>query len=301
MTPATAPRRVILDTDLGSDVDDVLALAVLLGSPEVDLLGCTTVYGDTRLRSRLTKRFVRLAGRRVTVVPGEAETLANRPVWWAGHEGALHDDLADESVDDDGDAADFLTGEVARAPGQVDVVAVGPLTNIARAIQADPEFARRVRRLWIMGGRFDGTRPEHNIGCDPEAASIVFGSGAPITVTGLEITTTVRLEAGDVAAIAAAGPFGRAMEAEIRQWWRFRESEWNSPHDPVAVLTMLTPELFAFSPDGTVSVTTDGAKPGSTVFTPGAGATRVTTEADGAGVAAEIVRRIVAAAPGHLG
>ncbi|GAA5046828.1 purine nucleosidase [Thermocatellispora tengchongensis] len=293
---STAPRRVVLDTDLGSDVDDVLALAVLLGSPEVDLLGCTTVYGDTALRARLTKRFLRLAGREAPVVPGERETLTGRKVWWAGHEGALFADLDTEPLDDGADAPAYLTAQVAAAPGEIDVVAIGPLTNIARAVQADPGFAGNVRHLWIMGGRFGGAGdPEHNFRSDPEAAAIVFGSGAPITVTGLEVTTTVRLDAADVGRISAAGALGAALEAEIRQWWRFWNTEWNTPHDPITVLTMLVPEMFAFTAYGSVGVTPDGPDAGASAFTAGEGATRVTTGAGPREVAEEIVRRIVTA------
>ncbi|MFG1704371.1 nucleoside hydrolase [Nonomuraea sp. M3C6] len=284
--------RVIFDTDIGSDVDDALALAVLLGSPEVDLLGCTTVYGDTLLRARLAKRLVRLADRSLTVVPGAAKTLTDRPVWWAGHEGRLFADLDTEEVDA-GDAVSYLVEEVSRAPGQVNVVAVGPLTNIARAMTVSPTFARDVRHLWIMGGRFDDAKPEHNLKCDPEAAAIVFDSGAPITVTGLEITTTVRLDGADVSAIAGAGALGEALKAEIEQWWRFWKAEWNSPHDPITVLTMLVPELFEFSPEGRVAIGTDG----SSTFEPGGGRTRISTSAEAGQVAREIVRRIVAAAP----
>ncbi|MEQ4719519.1 nucleoside hydrolase [Nonomuraea sp. B19D2] len=287
----TSTVRVIFDTDIGTDVDDALALAVLLGSPEVDLLGCTTVYGDTRLRARLAKRLARLADRSLTVVPGAGRPLTDRPVWWAGHEGRLFADLDAEQVDQ-GDAAAYLVDQVSRAPGQVDVVAVGPLTNIANAITASPSFARDVRHLWIMGGRFDGPKPEHNLKCDPEAAAIVFGSGAPITVTGLEITTTVRMDAADVAAIAEAGALGKALKAEIEQWWRFWNEEWNNPHDPIAVLTMLVPDLFAVTPEGRVAVGADG----SSTFEEGSGRTRVTTSALTEPVAREIVRRIVAAA-----
>ncbi|MEV4116482.1 nucleoside hydrolase [Nonomuraea sp. NPDC049695] len=283
--------RVIFDTDIGSDVDDALALAVLLGSPEVELAGCTTVYGDTLLRARLAKRLAGLAGRSPAVVPGAVGTLTGRPVWWAGHEGTLFTNLDTERVDD-GDAAAYLVDEVTRAPGQVDVVAVGPLTNIANAITASLSFARDVRHLWIMGGRFDGPRPEHNLKSDPEAAAIVFGSGAPITVTGLEITTTVRMDAADVAAIAAAGALGEALKAEIEQWWRSRNVEWNCPHDPIAVLTMLVPELFAFSPEGRVIIGADG----SSTFEKATGRTRVTTSARTEPVSREIVRRIVNAA-----
>ncbi|MEU8396948.1 nucleoside hydrolase [Nonomuraea sp. NPDC048892] len=287
---ARTPTHVVFDTDIGSDVDDALALAVLLGSPEADLLGATTVYGDTLLRARLTKRLASLAGRSLTVVPGAAETLTGRPVWWAGHEGRLFSDLDTETADP-GDAVAYLVDRVTAAPGEVDVVAVGPLTNIAKAITSAPTFARDVRQLWIMGGRFDVAEPEHNLKCDPEAAAVVFGSGAPITVTGLEITTTVRLDATDVAAIAAAGPLGEALKAEIEQWWRFWNEEWNCPHDPITVLTLLAPDLFTFSPEGRVTVEPDG----TSSFAAGGGRTRITTAAPAERVAQEIVHRIISA------
>ncbi|MFC4006164.1 nucleoside hydrolase [Nonomuraea purpurea] len=289
---ASPTMRVIFDTDIGTDVDDALALAVLLGSPEVDLAGCTTVYGDTLLRARLAKRLAKLGGRAaLPVIPGAVKTLTDRNVWWAGHEGKLFPDLDTERVDP-GDAVAYLVDRVTSAPGEVDVVAVGPLTNIAHAITAAPSFARDVRHLWIMGGRFDDPEPEHNLKSDPEAAAVVFASGAPITVTGLEITTTVRMDAGDVSAIAGAGPLGEALKAEIEQWWRFWNEEWNCPHDPITVLTMVAPDLFTFSPEGRVSVGPDG----SSTFEPGDGRTRVTTSAPPLQVAQEIVRRIAAAA-----
>lgn len=291
-----APLRVILDTDIGSNVDDALALAVLLGSPDVELVGCTTVYGDTLLRAWLAKRLLRLAGRRAPVVPGQETTLAGRAAWWAGHEGALFDDLAHEAVDDEVDAAGFLTRGVAAAPGQVDVVAIGPLTNLARAVRADPAFHRRVRHVWIMGGRFDGGGAEHNIASDPEAAAVVLASGAPTTVTGMEITTTIRFGAREAEVIEAAGELGRALAAEMRQWWQFRATDSSSPHDAITALTMLEPHLFTFSPYGTVTVTPAG----ETVFTskaaPGEGSVRITVGIDTARVTAEILRRLRAAA-----
>jgi purine nucleosidase len=286
-------RRVILDTDLGSDVDDALALAVLLGSPEVDLLGCTTVYGDTLLRARMAKRLLRLANREATVVPGAEKTLTDRPVWWPGHEGRLLDHLEEERVEDAVDAARFLVDQVAAAPGLVDVVAIGPLTNIANAIQADPGFALGVRHLWIMGGRFDEARAEHNFKSDPEAARMVFASGAPITVAGLEVTTTVTLDADHVRTIADGGALGRVLEAEIGQWWRFWNQEWNTPHDPITVLTMVRPDLFTFSEPGEVTIGLDEAEPGvSTFVRGGTGSVRLTSAPDPDAVAAEIVHRI---------
>lgn len=281
---------VVLDTDIGSDVDDALALGVLLGSSTVDLAGVTTVYGDTVLRARLAGRLAGLAGRTVPVVAGERETMSGEPVWWAGHEGAGFDDLAAVPVAP-GTAVDFLTGTVAARPEQVDVVAIGPLTNIARAVVAAPDFATRVRHLYVMGGRFDGDgEPEHNFVSDVDAARTVFGSPIRCTVTGLEVTTRVRLHAPEVARIAAAGPLGAALEREIRTWWRFTHEAGNVPHDPLTVLTMLAPELFEYA-TGTVHIEPDG----TSVLRPGDGPARVAVGVDAPGAVEAIVSRIVAA------
>ena len=283
-------HRVILDTDIGSDVDDALALGVLLGSPEVDLVGVTTVYGDTTLRARLTSRLARLAGRELTVVAGERDTLSGREVWWAGHEGAAFDDLADEPVTA-GDGVEYLVDTVLSAPGEIDLVAIGPLTNVAAAIRADERFAGALRHLYVMGGRFDRPDAEHNFRSDATAAQVVYGAGIPSTTTGLEVTTTVRLGADGVDRIAGVGAFGAALRTEIEQWWRFNGAQWNTPHDPLTVLTMLTPDLFSYD-TGTVTIAGDT---GVSTLAAGTGSARVSTRVDVERAAAAMIDRIVAA------
>lgn len=282
---------LVLDTDIASDVDDALALAVLFGSPEVDLIGCTTVYGDTLLRARVASRFVRLAGRELTVVPGETETLSGREVWWGGHEGSNFVDLEAEKVDTTISATDFLLQRAAEHHGELDILCIGPLTNIARAIDAAEQFTRDVRRLYIMGGRFDRPDPEHNLKSDVRAAQIVFESGIPITVTGLDITTQAQLSADEVATIAAAGLLGAALAAEIDTWWTYTGHEWNNPHDPIAALTLITPQWYEFT-SSTVVITEDG----TSVDTPNdSGTTQVTSGIRPVNITTEILRRIVAA------
>lgn len=301
-------HRVILDTDIGSDVDDALALGVLLGSAEVDLVGVTTVYGDTTLRARLAARLARLAGREITAVPGEREPLSGREVWWAGHEGGSFDDLADEPITA-GDGVGYLVDTVLSAPGEIDLVAIGPLTNVAAAIRADERFAGALRHLYVMGGRFDQAAPagrsdraapddrsphraaEHNFGSDVSAARLVYAAGIRSTTTGLDVTSTVRLGRDAVDRIAGAGALGAALCREIEQWWRFRGEQGNVPHDPLTVLTMLAPELFGYA-SGTVSIDADS---GVSALTPGAGCARVATSVDTATAAATMVDRIVAA------
>ena len=288
-------RSIILDTDIGSDVDDAMALALILGRDDLDLVGITTVYGDTALRAGLAKRYLSLADVDVPVYAGERETLSGRDVWWAGHEGSLHDGLEDEEFES-GSGVEYLTRTVAERPGEIDVVAIGPLTNIATAIQADPAFAQNVRSLCIMGGRFDGSGPEHNFSSDAVAASIVFSANVPTVVTGLEITTQVRIGEDQVAQIAAAGPLGAALARDIDQFWSFADKRWNVPHDPVAVLALVEPALFGLSEPGKVGIGVDSdGGAGSRLTSDTGGTTRVVVSLEASAVSSSIIAAIVEA------
>lgn len=289
-------HRIILDTDIGSDVDDALALVQILGTPTLDLDGVTTVYGDTALRARIVRRYAGLAGVELLAHPGVEEPLSGREVWWAGHEGTLHDQLDREPVSDE-PAVDFLVRHVLENPGAIDIVAIGPLTNLAAAIQSEPRFAAAVRGLWIMGGAFADGEPEHNFRSDTTAAQLVFDARIPTVVTGLEVTRQIEIRTDSVQRIAQAGPVGTALYADIAQWWEYWNTQWNVPHDPVTVLTLTRPDLFAFSAPGTVSVEPDGEGAGRSIFTnDSAGWVRIATRADATAVGEEIVRAIVVAA-----
>lgn len=284
-------HSVIFDTDLGTDVDDALALAVLLGAPEVEIRAVTTVYGDTLLRARLASRYAGLARRRVRAVAGTGPTRSGREVWWAGHEGTLHEQLEKEPVDP-ADAVDVMVDAVLAEPGAIDIVAVGPLTNLAAAIDRDGAFARSVRRLWLMGGSFESDEPEHNVRSDVDAAARVFESGIPTTIATLEATRRVRLESEQIDVIARSGPLGAALERDIHQWWAFWNETWNVPHDPVTVLALTQPSLFTLSEPGRVEVSPVGV----TRFVPDAkGWVQWVVGLDEAAVAAAIVEGVVAA------
>jgi purine nucleosidase len=249
-------HRVILDTDIGSDVDDALALATLIGSPDVVIEGITTVYGDTDLRARLAKRLVAIcpdAGD-FPVLAGRRETFTERPVWWTGHEGSSFSDLANFPPDD-GDAVEFLVQRVLANPDKIDILAIGPLTNIAAAIQADPAFATSVRSLVVMGGDFVHDKPEHNFVCDAEATRIVFTSRIKAVVVGLDVTETVDIDEAWSAGLAqTCGQLGRALDSEIRTWLAFDGHGWTNPHDATTVLALTDPDLFEFR-DGWINIT----------------------------------------------
>ncbi len=271
---------LVLDTDIGTDVDDALALTAILGSPELALAAVTTVYGDVLLRARMVARIARVAGRDVgSVVPGLSSPRSGREVFWAGHEGTLMPGLDREEVSEDLDAVELLAGSAT-------VLAVGPLTNLAAAVERP---AHRIGQLFVMGCDFSRPQAEHNIKCDVSAAAGVFSSGLPATVIGFDQTMRVRLGAAVVAEIEAAGALGRLLAAEMRQFWKFLNEESNAPHDAAAVLMMIEPELFTFA-TGLVEIEPDGASRFSAADD---GPHRIVTDLDTDAVARRIVERIL--------
>jgi len=280
----------ILDTDIGSDVDDALALAQIIGTPEIDLIGVTTVYGDTQLRAKIAGKIAELAGSLLAIYPGEGKPLSKRQVWWAGHEGALYTDLDRISVAE-ADATEFLVDQVLSNPGKINIIAIGPLTNIAKAIISEPGFAEGIGHLWIMGGDFSSQDAEHNFLSDLAATKKVFSANISATVVGVEMTRQVRLGEDVRNSFAKTAKLGALLAAEMEQWWNFWETNWNVPHDSLAVLMMVAPELFEFSAPGRVLVRDDG----SSTFLPGAGKVRLVQNLAAEAATSVICSAIIAA------
>ena len=246
-------KTIILDTDIGTDVDDCLALALCLASPELKLTAVTTVYGDTRLRARMVLKLLALRG--VSDVPvaagAEKPLLDKAPAYWEGHEGQgilTPEDGALAPVDEH--AADLTARTALARPGEIILIAIGPLTNVALAMLKEPRLARALGGLVIMGGVIGGAHAlhlpwtEHNFRSDPEAAQIVLASGAPMAIVPLDITTQVRIRTVGVARIAAADtPFHAAVADQVRRYPRYKEQGWTYLHDPLAVASVLRPEL----------------------------------------------------------
>ena len=250
-------HKVILDTDIGTDVDDALALAVLLGSKDVDLIGITTVYGDVRLRSTIAMHLCSMVNRTIPTYIGESKPISGRELWMSGSEGKNFKDL-DSFTPETTSAVDFLVETVTTQPKSVDVIAIGPLTNIARAIQANLDFAEKVKRIWIMGGDFTQSKVEHNFKCDIDAARIVLESNIPISILDLPSSqkTIIRME--EIEQIRNAPVFGALLYSEIMSWIKPRNQDWTIPHDPIAALSLLAPEFFKRSAAGQVRIDPEG-------------------------------------------
>ena len=250
-------HKVILDTDIGTDVDDALALAALMGSKEVDLIGITTVYGDVRLRSAIAMHLCSLVNREIPTFAGEDKTISGREVWVSGSEGKNYENLASFTPQITS-AVDFLVNAVVSQPKSIDVIAIGPLTNIARAIQTNLDFVEKVKRVWIMGGDFTQSRVEHNFKCDIDAARIVLESNVPISILDLPSSqkTIIRME--EIEQIRNAPALGALLYSEIMSWIRPRNQDWTIPHDPIAALALLAPEFFESSPTGKAKIDSEG-------------------------------------------
>lgn len=240
--------HIIFDTDIGTDVDDALALALIMGSDDLSMECVTTVYGDTRLRARLAAKLISLGSKgRIPIFSGERATLSGREVWWPGHEGTQFSDLTKQHIDGD-DAVEHIAQSILRSSGKTVLLAVGPLTNIAQLIRRYPQVVHAIRMLYIMGGDFSDENRiiEHNFKCDAVAAAEVFASGVPITVTGLDVTEQIALRSEQVDNIRHSGSLGEALGAEIDIFWNFHGKPWNNPHDAITALVIARPDLFDF-------------------------------------------------------
>ena len=248
------PERVILDTDIGTDVDDAMALALAALSPEITLEGITTVYGDVRLRARMAVKILRMLGREdVPVMAGSAHVLLrNRPIWWLGHEGEGLLTAEDDALSyDSRHAVDFIIRTVMDNPGEITLVAIGPFTNLAIALAREPRVAQNVKNIIIMGGSArlgsNGMELEyidHNVKCDPEAAALLFASGAPVMMCGYDVTRQVLIRTADVERLDAThDPLNIAMARMIRKWLDWWKRDFTAMNDPLCVALAFDPTI----------------------------------------------------------
>ncbi|THF66746.1 nucleoside hydrolase [Deinococcus sp. Arct2-2] len=267
-------HKILLDTDIGTDIDDILALSFLLASPEIELLGITTAYGNTVLRGKIAYQVLAHLGRagQIPIAAGQPATLtSSRPIFWPGHEGKNIDHVGiPDHVLLDQPAEDFILETVKAQEGEVTILAIAPLGNLARAILKAPDTMARVKRIYMMGGVFGRNDPtfllpvtEHNIHSDPEAAQVVFESGLPITLVPLDVTTKTRLGQEELQALGEVDhPLARLLHAELSAWLPFVQAhdgrEFTHMHDPLTAALLLRPALVVHSQSMCIGVETQG-------------------------------------------
>ena len=262
LAPVTLP--LIIDCDPG--VDDGVALLLAFASPELQLLGVSTVGGNVSagLTARNARIIRQIAGREDVPVFAGAERPVVRPPIEADH---FHGESGIGSLpvfepavpNAPGHAVDFLLEAVMSRPSQTVTLAItGPMTNVALAMRLEPRFAPRLKQIVAMGGaRREGgnitASAEYNIYADPHAAQIVLSSGAPVVLFGLDATPQVRASKARIAAIRAGGTPSALAATALLEFIRQTERRLVGPadpplHDPCPIVWLLDPDLFEVTP-----------------------------------------------------
>jgi inosine-uridine nucleoside N-ribohydrolase len=242
---------ILFDTDIGTDVDDAIALAFLALDPRCDLLGVTTVNGDTRRRAALARALLDLAG--VTDVP--IGVGASDPITPGGSRlmpvGVIADGPVAPVAHDAPTAEDVIVDALRAASEPVHVCGVGAFTNLATVLSAHPELHDRVATLHLMGGCL-GANPsaEFNLNGDPTAAAVCLALPLPLRLAPYDVTNHLSFTSEDRAAIASAGDLGAALGAQMTQWLDFLATVSDDPtfpqvrlHDPLTVVGVVAPDM----------------------------------------------------------
>lgn len=262
------PRPIVLDTDIGSDVDDALALGLVLASPdELDLRAVTTVSSDTRARARIASALLALAGRGdVPVYAGERTPLLRPgPFNWFGHEESCVAPGVPAPVAE-GDAPHRLV-ELARAVPGLEIVLIGPLTNLARALAIDPELPSHVGGITVMGGHVREAKigdftcapgVDYNLCSDPEATVAVLGAGFRARLVTADVTLATWLRRADLERLASAGAAARELARQVGFWEPLQRRIFTGMggtvaddnvaflHDPLTVWALVDPAPLRF-------------------------------------------------------
>ena len=256
----TQPQSLIIDTDPGQD--DAVAILLALASQEINLLGITTVAGNVplALTQENARKICDLAGRTDMQVFAGLDRPLVRPLVTAEHvhgrtglDGPVLPDP--ETPLQEQHAVDYIIDTLRREPaGSVTLAPIGPLSNIAMAMQRAPDIIPRIRQIILMGGAYfevGNITPaaEFNIYVDPHAAQVVFASGVPVIMMPLDVTHKALTRTDRVAALRAIGNRTGVAVAEMLEFFeRFDEAKYGSDggplHDPCTVAWMIAPDIF---------------------------------------------------------
>jgi inosine-uridine nucleoside N-ribohydrolase len=254
--PPSVPEKIIIDTDIGDDVDDAFAIALALRSPELQILGISTTFGDTEARAKIVDRLLAEAGRQDIPVAVGAPTHTDNVMTQRRYGETARSASQAKAPATHPNAADFILDQIRRYPGEITLIAIGPLFNIGALIDKDPEAFRKLRRVVLMGGSVErgygdvgyapprGPEPEWNIQCDIPSAQKLFASRVPIYMMPLD-STQLKLDEVKRAILFRAGtPLTDALTLLYYQWGQ----ETPTLFDAMTVAYILNPKLCPVKP-----------------------------------------------------
>ena len=246
-----SPEKVIIDTDIGDDIDDAFAVALALRSPELQILGITTTFGDTETRAKVLDRFLTEAGRQD--VPVAAGTPTPPKGTFTQRRYAENNRFAKPSHPD---AVAFLLDQIRRNSGQLTLIAIGPLMNVGAAIDKDPATFRKLKRVILMGGSIKRgygdlgfgpptpPEPEWNILNDIPSAQKLFAAGVPLFVMPLDATQLKLDEVKRAFLFSQGTPLTDALTLLYHQWGQ----QTPTLFDPMTIAFLVNPALCPVQP-----------------------------------------------------
>ncbi len=250
-----AAQKVIIDTDIGDDVDDAFALALAVSNPHLQILGVTTAWGDTNLRARLVERFLEQTGHENIPVAAGPKTQPAAPFTQAAWAEAFP-----QPANGWPNAVDFILDQIRRNPGQITLISLAPLSTVGALIQKDPVTFRKLKRVVMMGGSIHqgygdlgylpdrGPSPEYNIKMDIPAAKALFASGVPIDMMPLDSTQLKLDEVLRAILFGQKTPMTDALHALYQQWAGYPDNVTPTLFDAMAVAAVLEPALCPVTP-----------------------------------------------------
>jgi purine nucleosidase len=249
---------IILDTDIGDDIDDAFALNFALNSPEVDIIGITTVYRNARKRAGICAAIIESLGKSGIPIHAGIDlplkaTVRSRKNDRYDENGVyipcqfIESTMAE--VCEAKPAVEFLIDTFRANPQAITLVPIGPLTNIATAILVAPDIVEKIKEIVLMGGSFGDTRAEWNILCDPEAADVVFSSGVRvIKAIGLDVTMSCQFESNLVQELSSLPSQGcRLLTQLVERWQAHYQRDRIVLHDALTIAALTNPTIIEFS------------------------------------------------------
>jgi len=263
------PTKILLDTDIGSDIDDAVCLAYLLANPACDLLGITTVTGDTVKRASMASALCKIAGKKIPIHPGRRESLLIEQKQPNVPQAAKLDKWDHDTEFSQGQAIEFLRSTIRANPGEVILFGIGPMTNLAALFAADEEIPKLLKGLVLMCGVFMGRNSEleWNALVDPTATAITYRAKPPYHRSiGLDVTTKVKMDSQEVRKKFDA-PLLRPVLDFAEVWFHEGRGEITF-HDPLAATTIFDDSICKFEP-GRVEIELKSDRlPGATLWYP---------------------------------
>ncbi|MEO6965943.1 MAG: nucleoside hydrolase [Acidobacteriaceae bacterium] len=254
-TPLPTPQKVILDTDIGDDIDDAYALGLVLSSPELKLLGVTTALGDTALRARLARRILCETGEQaIPVIAGISTKAASRfsQASWASR----FPPAAEQNMD----VVAWMAKTIRQNPGQITLIAIAPMSNVGALIERDPEAFHLLKRVVLMGGSIDrgyddlgyapnqGPSAEYNIRTDVQASQKLFTSGVPIYMAPLDSTQLKLDEVMRPILFRRSTPLTDSLTVLTDEWSAATHNMTPTLFDVMAVGLAIDPQLCPTQP-----------------------------------------------------